>query len=294
MTTCLSIPKIWNASEDYNKLFKLWEQICKSPLDEDFELDFKACNFLGHNGVAFLGGLTHLIQHRGGRVTFLWHTVAPNIKMNFAQNGFLYCFGGSQEPWDGNSVPYRSDCHHDKSEIMEYLLEKWLGKGWINVSTPLQNEIAGQVSEIYGNAFEHSDSQIGVFSCGQHYPEKNCLDLTVIDFGMGIAERVRILPENTHLSSKEALFWALASGKSTVRDVPRGLGLNLLQKFVQYNKGTLRIFSNDCYVKIDDNNVEYNNQKVNFSGTLINITLKCNEEFYCLASEPSDISSIRF
>jgi len=62
MTTCLSIPKIWNASEDYNKLFKLWEQISNSPFDEDFELDFRNCKFLGHNGVAFLGGLAHFIQ----------------------------------------------------------------------------------------------------------------------------------------------------------------------------------------------------------------------------------------
>ena len=294
MTTCLSIPKIWNASEDYNKLFKLWEQICKSPLNEDFELDFKACNFLGHNGVAFLGGLAHLIQHRGGGVTFLWRTVAPNIKMNLAQNGFLYCFGGSQEPWDGNSVPYRSDCHHDKSEIMEYLLEKWLGKGWLNISTPLQDEIAGKVSEIYGNAFEHSDSQIGVFSCGQHYHKKNCLDLSVVDFGIGIAEKVRTLTENEKFSSEEALSWALAYGNSTVRDVSRGLGLNFLQEFIQCNKGTLRIFSNDGYVKIEDNKVIYKKQKINFSGTLIKITIRCDELYYCLDSEIWDADSISF
>jgi len=294
MTTCLSIPKIWNASEDYNELFKLWEQISNSPFDEDFELDFKNCKFLGHNGVAFLGGLAHFIQHRGGRVNFLWHTIAPNIKMNLAQNGFLYYFGESQEPWDGNSVTYRSDRHHDKSEIMAYLLEKWLGKGWLNISKPLQNEIAGQVSEIYGNAFEHSDSEIGVFSCGQCYPNRNYLELSVIDFGIGIPTKVRTLPTNSHFSSKDALMWALESGNTTVMGVPRGLGLNLLKEFVNYNQGTLKIFSNDSYVKIADNDVTYSKQTINFSGTFINITLKCDEAYYCLASEDLDASSIRF
>jgi hypothetical protein len=235
-----------------------------------------------------------LIQQRGGKVTFLWDTVAPNIKMNLAQNSFLDCFGGSQEPWDGNSIPYRSDCHHDKSEIMEYLLEKWLGKGWLNISTPLQNAIIGQVSEIYGNAFEHSDSEIGVFSCGQYYPNKNLLELSVIDFGVGIPTKVRTLPTNSYFSSEDALMWALESGHSTVMEISRGLGLNLLKEFINFSQGTLRIFSNDSYVKITDNKVIYKKQTINFSGTFINITLKCNEAYYCFASEDLDVSSIRF
>lgn len=134
----------------------------------------------------------------------------------------------------------------------------------------------------------------GVFSCGQHYHKKNCLDLSVVDFGIGIAEKVRTLTENEKFSSGEALSWALAYGNSTVRDVSRGLGLNFLQEFIQCNKGTLRIFSNDGYVKIEDNKVIYKKQKINFSGTLINITIRCDESYYCLDSEIWDTDSISF
>ncbi|MBS9383808.1 MAG: hypothetical protein HEQ24_06035 [Dolichospermum sp. BR01] len=52
-------------------------------------------------------------------------------------------------------------------------IKDWLGKGWINISPRLQDAIpavsvaiAGKVVEIYFNAFEHSNSPIGVFSCG--------------------------------------------------------------------------------------------------------------------------------
>jgi len=295
MTTRFSIPSIWIASKDCNKLFKLWEQISKLPLtDLDIELNFEDCKFLSHNGVAFLGGLAHFIESRGGQVTFAWDTLQPDIYMNLAQNGFLHQFGVQLEPWDGNSIPYRRDCNHDKPEIMQYLLGKWLGKGWLNVSTQLRDTILGKVSEIYGNAFEHSDSKIGVFSCGQHYPKKNCLELSVIDFGIGIPTKVRSLPTNSHFSSEDALEWALEYGTSTVIDVCRGLGLNFLKEFVNCNQGTLRIFSNEVYVKIADNKVIYKKQKINFSGTFINITLKCNEDYYCLASEDLDASSIRF
>jgi len=295
MTTRFSIPTIWIGYEDFNKLFEIWEQISKLPLtDLDIELDFESCKFLSHNGVSFLGGLVHFIESRGGKVTFAWHTLRPKIHMNLAPNGFLHHFSQGLEPWDGNSISYRRDCNHDKSEIMEYLLDKWLGKGWLYVSKQLRDAIAGQVSEIYGNAFEHSDSKIGVFSCGQYYPQRKCLELSVIDFGIGIPTKVRTLPTNSHFSSEDALMWALEFGNSTIMDVSRGLGLNLLKEFINFSQGTLRIFSNDSYVKIEDNKVIYKKQTINFSGTFINISLKCNEDYYCLASENLDASSIRF
>jgi hypothetical protein len=37
---------------------------------------------------------------------------------------------------------------------MKYLLNQWLGKGWGNISSRLQEAIAGQVWELYTNAFE--------------------------------------------------------------------------------------------------------------------------------------------
>ena len=296
MTTRISIPTTWNTSEHCNKLFEIWEQVSElsSTNNPNIELDFHHCNFLSHNGVAFLGGLAHFIKFRGGQVVFDWSTLNVNIRNNLAQNGFLYHFGENQQPWGGNSIPYRRDCNQDTPAIMEYLLSKWLDMRWVNVSSQLQDLIAGKVSEIYNNAFEHSQSEIGIFSCGQHYPNKKCLELAVIDFGIGIPSKVRALPENSHFSSNEALEWALQSGTSTVPSMCRGLGLNLLQEFINCNQGILKIFSNDVYVKIADNKVIYKKQKVNFSGTLVNITLKCSEAHYCLTSELSETGSIRF
>ena len=297
MTKRFSIPTTWNTSDHCNKLFELWDQISQLPLRNNLHIEFSfhKCKFLSHNGVAFLGGLAHFIEDNGGTVLFAWDTLEPDIRMNLAQNGFLNCFGESQEPWAGNSIPYRRDTQQDKSVIMDYLLDKWLGRGWLKISPQLQDVIAGQVSEIYGNAFEHSQSKIGIFSCGQHYPSKGCLELSVIDFGVGIPTKVRSLPKNSSYSSEEALKWALQFGNSTVPDMCRGLGLNLLQEFVKCNHGILKIFSNDIYVKITDNDdAKYKKQKVHFSGTLINITLKCSETYYCLDSGVSENSSIRF
>jgi len=277
-----------------DRLFRLCREIEQLPESFlDIFVDFHYCEFLNHLGVAFLGGLTHAIQARGGRLIFGWDTLPKKIGMNLAQNGFLYNFGCQQFPWDGNSIPYRSDPDHDFTAIGEYLHDKWLGKGWVNISSGLQRAIAGQVSEIYLNAFEHSCSPIGVFSCGQHYPNAKMLHLAVVDFGIGIPSSVRsFLPLTEPLTSADALKWAFQSGTTTKKDdaISRGMGLNLLQTFVTENQGSLKIFSNDACVDMDHTGIRYENGYTHFTGTLVNIAFRCDESYYCLESEAPDTS----
>jgi hypothetical protein len=206
--------------------------------------------------------------------------------MNLAQNGFLCDFGQTLEPWDGNSIPYRCDSHPNEQAVADYLQDKWLGKGWVNISPELKDAITGQALEIYLNAFEHSQSQIGVFSCGQHYPKMGILQLTVVDFGIGIVANVRSLPQNSTMSAVQALEWAFQPGNSTKQsEGNRGIGLNLLQEFVARNRGELMIFSSDGCAVITDNGAIYDRKSVDFAGTLINISLRCDESYYCLSSE---------
>ena len=292
----LYVRTIDDCPRNVNRLFKDWYDITQLPEDSlKITVDFHYCKFLGHIGVAFLGGIARLIEARGGHVTFDWNTLAEEIRMNLAQNGFLCDFGCNWGPWDGNSIPYRSDRQHDPIAIADYLRYKWLGKGWVNISPGLQEAITGKVVEIYLNAFEHSQSVIGVFSCGQNYPEAGTLQLTVIDFGIGIANSVRTLSENATMNATEALEWAFKLGNTTKPNgVGRGAGLHFLQEFVKKNHGNLMIFSNDGYVAIGDNRVRYENICTNFSGTLVNITFQCNESYYCLASEVPQLKKRMF
>ncbi len=288
----LCVPTIYDLHHHFDKLFNLWHEIEQLPIEcLNITVDFHYCEFLGHNGVAFLGGLVRLVKKRGGQITFDWDTLPPKLRINLAQNGFLSDFGHDWQPWDGNSIPYRSDLQPHPNAIMNYLQDKWLGKGWVSVSSGLRDAILGQVWEIYTNAFKHGQSVIGVFSCGQHYPNVCVLQLTVIDFGIGIPANVRSLPQNSRMSTTEALKWAFQPGTSTKQGgVSQRTGLNLLQEFVTKNHGTLMIFSNDGYAKVNDNGVVYENRSVNFSGTLVNIALQCDDSYYCLASEVSPSS----
>ena len=245
--------------------------------------------------MAFLGGLSHHVRLQGGQLNFDWDTLQPKVRTNLAQNGFLFNFDEGSEPWSGNSVPYRQDLDQNKCAIIEYLLDRWLGKNWVDISLGLKSAIAGNVWEIYANAFEHSNSSLGVFSCGQHYPKQKELHLTIVDFGQGIANNVRSLPQNRSLDASQALKWAFQTGNSTaIKTISRGIGLSTLQNFVSTNRGNLKIFSNDGYVNIKDNKVIHEKRTINFQGTLINIAFKCDESFYCLASEVNNRVKQRF
>jgi hypothetical protein len=270
----------------YTRLFHEYQQIADIP---DCQLkiivNFNYCKFIDHFGVAFLGGLAHAIKYRQGQLTFNWSTMRPDIHMNLSQNGFVHEFDNDVKPWLGNSIPFRRDCSFDFHQIYDYLENKWLGQGWIDVDATQKEKIISNVSEIYANAFEHGQSQIGVFSCGQYYPKEKKLALTTIDFGVGIAHTVKSLPAHSKISTEKAIEWAFQPGNSTKsQTMSRGRGLQLLQNFVTQNRGILTICTNDGQVTIEDNSTKYTHIHKHFSGTVVNIMLQCDGSDHCLAT----------
>lgn len=292
MTKLIQVPTINAGPGNYDWLFQTANELSGDNLDVTF--DFSNCWFLQQNAVAFLGGLARLIQYRHGNVRFAWETMHDDVCKNLGKNDFTKAFGYGENPWVGNTIPYREDAQLDKIGMMEYLKSYWLGRGWVHVSDPLRDAILGNVWEIYANAFDHSGSRIGVFSCGQHFPRLGLLKLAVADFGVGIPGNVRSyflrqgVPEDKvlSLSSDKALEWAFRRGTTTTVGGPgRGLGLDLLKSFVRVNHGRLEIYSHNGYAFVSDAHETYTNRVAFFQGTMVNITFRCDEKYYQLASE---------
>lgn len=281
------VPPVNDNLKDFEWLFELQQKVEKT--ETEVILDFSKCWFLGQNAVAFLGGLIRLTQSQGSKIILKWDTLHRKVRINLEQNGFIHVFGDNKEPWQGNSIPYREDFHQDKDSLVDYLADEWLGRDWVHISHNLRSAIVARTLEIYANAFEHGQTKIGVFSCGQHYPKLGKLKLTVVDFGVGIPHNVRNFLQNPNLTADKALEWAFQAGTTTRRgNVTGGIGLDYLKKFVQINKGKLEIFSDDGYVIIDEQQEIYQNLSTFFKGTLVNITLLCDESYYSLIFEPDD------
>jgi hypothetical protein len=288
----IPIPTLNDGPRDFDRLFSIWKQV-----NNDFEdvcFDFSKCRFLRPNAVAFLGGLARLIEYRAGIVVFDWDTFRNSaVMVNICQNGFAGNFGYHASGWDGNSIPYRETTFLDMNGIMDYLTYNWIGKGWVNVSERLRDAIAGRMWEIYNNAFEHSGTKIGVFSCGQYFKTSNELVLSVVDFGQGIPNKIRAFLRHqtgedraSKLAGAYCLKWAFTSGYSTCIDgVARGLGLDLLKEFIRVNQGKMEVYSNDGYAIIDRDGDRYFNTGFVFDGTIMHITLRRDERFYIFQDE---------
>ncbi|MDA8240588.1 MAG: ATP-binding protein [Nitrospiraceae bacterium] len=284
----ISIPTLNDRAWDFQQLFNIWSQV--NDYREDVLFNFSGCHFLRPNAVAFLGGVARLIEFRMGTVYFDWDTLRDDwVKNTLSQNGFAGAFGSSSSGWSGHSIPYREDSKWDANSIIDYLELYWLGRGWVHVSPRLRDAIIGHVWEIYNNAFEHSGSEIGVFSCGQHFHRKDELLLSVVDFGQGIPAKVRTFlssdPRADQLLAAGCLRWAFQRGNTTKEDEPGGLGLDLLKEFIQLNQGKLEVYSNEGYAIIDRDGERYENRDISFEGTVVHITLRCDEKLYHFKDE---------
>jgi hypothetical protein len=290
----IRIPRINDSRADFVTLFTIWSQT--NDYFEDVRFDFSGCRFLRPNAVAFLGGLARLIESRSGDVVFDWGSVCEaKVMANMCQNGFAGNFGYPSSGWTGNCIPYREDWTRDVNGIMDYLERYWLGRGWVNVSQRLRDAIAGHMWEIYNNAFEHSESEIGVFTCGQHFPKDETLVLSVVDFGQGIPAKIRgffrqHVDESlaSRLTGASCLRWAFQAGNTTKIGEPGGSGLDLLKEFIRFNQGKLEVYSNEGYAIIDQNGERYENLDISFEGTVVHITLRCDEKLYRFRDEPDE------
>lgn len=280
MTIILRVPTLNDSQTDCTRLFSLWRQL-QNLESQEVIVDFSDCRFLRQNAVAFLGGLARLIQSRNGKVNFAWNTLQDDIRANLTQNGFIDIFDGTQREWLGNSVPYREYRYEDMDAIASYLENCWLGRGWVQVDSASSDEIVQNALEVYSNAFEHSASQIGIFTCGQRYPNLGKLHLTVIDFGVGIPPNVRQFLNQPQKLAADALEWAFKLGNTTrANKISGGTGLNTLKQFVKQKSGKIEVYSHDGYALITSDQEIYQRSPTFFQGTLINITVKCDSPAY--------------
>jgi hypothetical protein len=283
------VPRLNDALGDFVAMFRLWNQATQWTAPS-MVLDFSRCNFVRHNGVAFLGGMIRSVERRGVSVEVDWATIHKPILRNLEQNGFAQTFGAETPPWRGNSIPYREDGKIAEEPIMRYLQEQWLGLRGVRVSQALGDAICGRVWEIYANAFEHSGSAVGIFTCGQLYPKREQLCLCVVDFGQGIPAKVANFRRSNRgaWTPSESLKWAFRPGTTTALTTQksRGMGLDLLKDFVTVNGGQLSVYSGGARAVISkEHGDKFEDTVEAFNGTIVDIRLKCDQRFYMLASE---------
>ena len=169
-----------------------------------------------------------------------------------------------------SSVPFT--IIHSDDEIEELITK-------IVELSPLKNEdkttkqtIISRLYELPANSIEHSKNNNGVLCCA-YYTTKKEFCFCIYDLGIGIPNSVREHKNNKHLSSKEALEWALKESHTTMTSYPRGLGFTTIEEFRKKYNGTFKIITENVMYSAIHTEKKIKNFNKTIRGTLFMIKI---------------------
>jgi len=207
------------------------------------------------------------------------------IETVLRKNGFLE---GTLDDTHGTMIHYRQFEPTAGADFAAYVEANFRGKGLPVMSMGLQREFRRSIFELFENAVAHSNTQFGIFACGQFFPKKQQLHFCLADRGVGIAGNVRQYLRQ-ELTAAEAIDWAM-SGQNTTRlvsdGVPGGLGLKIMREFIAQNGGAIRVASERGYWWARGKNVGKLAMAAPFPGTVVDIEVNtADSKMYQLAGE---------
>jgi signal transduction histidine kinase len=239
-------------------------------------LDFKPCTFFEANMAAALYIVIARLRNRVNDVSII--NVPDGIQTILRKNRFLCTFNISELP-DTNQTtfPFKIFKLTAEEQFNDYLETYMNGRGIPEMSKELAKRFKQSLFELFINAAIHSESDSGIFLCGQFYPQLHRVDFTIADAGIGIPKKVQTYLGMKTMDSCDAIQWALTEGNTTKTGrQPGGLGLKLIKDFIQINKGSLQIVSRFGYYEFSAGGEVYQKLDHDFPGTCINIEINTN------------------
>ena len=240
---------------------------------DHLELDMSQVSAFEGNMAAPLGVVLGHVMDEFNSVEVV--AIPSHVKRILRKNRFLTHFRYSLlDDVHGTTMPYRRLRLTDEGSFEDYVQLQLTDKGIPDMSEMASQRFKQKVFEVYQNAVTHSESDIGVFVCGQVFPSDNRVDFTIADGGMGIRDSVRRYFETDRISSIAALKWALEPNHTTKRGRhPGGLGLQFLRSFSALNKGKIRIVSRFAFYEFDCGKQAFHKLQHDFPGTAVTIQI---------------------
>jgi signal transduction histidine kinase len=239
-----SLPNIKCDFEGFKALSQLADETAELTRGS-LEVSLAALSGFDPNMAAPLGAVLTSIRDRSNTVSII---DVPSVLLTvLGKNGFLPCFGyPAPEAPSSTAIPYKHFRVTDIQYFYDYLDLHLPGKGLPDMTSDFMLQFQQILGEVFVNAETHADSSLGVFVCGQFYPNQQRLVLSIADSGVTIPERVN-QRFNINLPAIRALRWALVEGNTTKRDTPGGVGLKLLRDFICANRGQVQIASGQAF-----------------------------------------------
>ncbi|MCA0404277.1 MAG: ATP-binding protein [Proteobacteria bacterium] len=286
-----TLPSIEHNKGGFEALALLYAQ-AQNCVFEDIEIDMQNTKWFDADMCAAFGAVLHNLSDKLNTVKLI--NITPSIEAILSKNRFLTHYGHSKitDNW-GTTISYRHFDVKDGRAFAEYLASEFINRPEVpNMSHILKKKFQESIYEIFNNSVTHSQTSLGIFSCGQFFPNRNRLDFSVTDLGIGIRKKIQEVT-GIELTPEKAIIWATTDRNTTKRgSEPGGLGLKLLSEFIDKNDGSMQIVSGYGYWKREKNKVNTAQLVQPFPGTIVNLEINTADlGLYMLASEitPEDI-----
>lgn len=252
----------------------------------NLELDMSRVSWFDADMCAPLGAALYRIGSRVNKVSLV--NLQPQVEQILSKNGFLSHYGQAPaRDTYGTTIPYQRFDVKDDRFFASYVEAKFVRRTELpRMSAGLVKRFRESVFEIFSNVVLHSQSELGIFSCGQFFPRRNRLDFSVADLGIGIRRNV-LDHTGLDLPADQAIVWATSDRNTTKRGpIPGGLGLKLLCEFVTLNGGRMQIVSDIGYWSLEKGKVQTALLSVPYPGTVVNVEINtADRRSYALTSE---------
>lgn len=280
-----SLPQIRHDYSSFESLTYFYTQT-KEYVFDAVEIDMRATRWFDADMCAAFGAILHSLRTRLNDVHLIY--IPPAVETILSKNSFLSHYGRARIPdrW-GTTITYKRFDIEDDHYFANYIEDELIHRSEIpEMSSGLLKRFRESIFEIFSNAILHSRAELGIFSCGQFFPNRNRLDFTVADLGIGIRQNIE---DHTgyKFSPEEAIIWATEEFNTTKRgNLPGGLGLKILCDFIDLNGGSIQIVSDAGYWQRKDRQIVTKPLHNPFPGTVVSIEINTSDTHtYSLASE---------
>ena len=294
------LPEIHRNPAGFDALAYLHAQT-KELLFDDIEINMKETHWFDADMCAAFGAILYSLGDRLNKVNIIH--IPQRVEIILSKNGFLSHYGRVKIPdrwrttipyqqFDG-TISYQRFDDRDDDYFVRNIENEFIHRPEIPKMSPqLFKKFRKSIAEIFGNAVLHSETQLGIFSCGQFFPTKNRLYFTVADLGVGIRQNIK-KHTKIELSPEEAITWATQEYNTTrlpnSPDMPGGLGLTLLCDFIDLNGGCIQIVSDAGYWQWKNSEIKTERLNYVFPGTVVNVEINtADTDVYRLSSEEID------
>lgn len=278
-----TLSSINNTFESYQRLIDFYQNNKDKAFDKiHVSLEY----FFAANMSAALGAILDKFTSLLNDLQFDF--ISPQIETILLKNDFLTYYG-RQRAIDTNRTTIKfqklklMDGKYFKKYVIEELIDGHMAD-LPHMSAGVKEKMVEGIYEIFVNAQIHSETNF-IYTCGQFFPNKNKVEFTIVDTGIGFKNKIN-KRFNANLNSMQAIKWAIQDKKTTKEGVSGGIGLAVLKEFVEKNKGKMQIVSDDGFYQIDCSIVTIRRFNGAFPGTIVNLQFKTDDKSnYSLKNE---------